>query len=47
MFGPEVFDPGFLDVASEMGMLEKGLSHHPTQHGLEKGTRGCSEADVG
>lgn len=36
---PEVFDLGLLNIASEMGMLEEGLSYHPMQHGLDKGIR--------
>ena len=36
---PEAFDLGLLNIASEMGMLEEGLSYHPMRHGLDKGIR--------
>lgn len=40
-----MFDLGLLNIASEMGMLEEGLSYHPTQHGLDKGIRDGEQAD--
>lgn len=42
---PEASGLGLLNNASEMGMLEEGLSFHPTHHGLDKGTRDSQEAD--